>query len=431
MKKKSLFLRLTSLILTLSILICFVGCADDKAKDIPVQKKEEKTELDAEDLMSAIVSKDRPAADDLKEKSKIFTDFAVELFKHSEKEGENTLISPLSVLAALSMTANGAKGETLAQMENVLGMSRDELNEYVYSYMNILTSTEDYKLELANSIWFRDAERFTVNEDFLQTNADWYKADVYKDFFDEETKDNINLWVRENTDGMIDEIIDEIPAEALMYLINALAFEAKWDEKYEEYQVREDIFTAEDGKTQNVEFMYSDESIYLEDDDAVGFAKYYKDGKYAFAALLPDEGISLSDYVASLTGEKLNNILTYSQNTTVSAAIPKFESEYGTEMSEVLSDMGMPIAFTTSADFSDLGSSSAGPIYIGRVLHKTFISVDENGTKAAAVTAVEMVEECCPVIEDPKQVYLDRPFVYMLIDCETNIPFFIGTVMNI
>ena len=360
------------------------------------------------------------------------TDFAVRLFKASMKNGENTLISPLSVLVALSMTANGADNETLTQMQNVLGMPIDQLNSWIHSYMENLPEAEKYKLSLANSIWFTDDERFTVNQDFLQINADYYGADIYRAPFDDATCKDINKWVKDNTDGMIKNILDEIPAEAVMYLINALAFDAEWQDIYFESQVRKGEFTTENGDKRKVDMMYSEENKYLEDKKATGFIKYYKDRKYAFVALLPKEGVSVSEYISSLDGEHLNELLTNAKSAVVNTSIPKFESEYDVEMSEVLKGMGMPDAFSSAAaDFSKLGHSTEGNIFISRVLHKTFISVDERGTKAGAATVVEMNDECAMLVEDPKQVYLDRPFVYMLIDCETNLPFFIGTMMDV
>ncbi|MBE6573877.1 MAG: serine protease [Ruminococcaceae bacterium] len=435
---------ITALILCLAIMLNFTACTEKQITEKPditdlpetkdpvnpANKEKPVLELKSTDLMSAVTANDVTPRADLKEKSEVFTDFAVRLFKECEENGENTLVSPLSVLCALSMTLNGARGETRAEMEEVLGMSAEELNEYIYTYMSILPSTEEYKLSLANSIWFTDDSRFTVNGDFLQKNADYYDADIYQAPFNDETKEDINNWVNNKTDGMIEGILDKIPEEAVMYLINALAFDAKWEVEYKESQIRDGIFTTENGEEQNVEFMYSDEGVYLEDEDAKGFAKYYKDGKYAFVALLPDEGTSISDYVASLTGKKLHDMLTYSKNTVVNTAIPKFESEYDIEMSDVLKKMGMPTAFSGMADFTDLGTSTEGPVHISRVLHKTFISVDETGTKAAAVTAVEMVDECCVEPAETKEVILDRPFVYMLIDTETDIPFFIGTTMS-
>ena len=410
--------RLIAILLVLAIALGMAACsqvsANDLMKDVPAKAVDVLPDMDAGAAAAA--------------------DFGVRLFKTSIEEGENTLISPLSVLYALAMTANGADGETLAQMEQVLGMDVDNLNSYMLAYLELLPESKDYKMSLANSIWFKDDPNFAVEQSFLQTNADYYGAGAYKAAFDEGTRNDINNWVKEHTDGMIPEIIDEIPDEAIMYLVNALAFDAKWADEYEEHQIREGRFTMEDGTRQDVDMMHSEEYTYLEDDLATGFIKYYKDRKYAFVAMLPNEGVSVSQYVDSLTGEHLRELLNNPQDLTVFASIPKFETEYDIEMSEVLQEMGMTDAFDWQvADFSRLGTYNVDGmnICINRVLHKTFISVSEQGTRAGAATAVEMVAEGAMEIVEFKEVVLDRPFVYMLIDCETNLPFFIGTMMNV
>ena len=357
-------------------------------------------------------------------------DFAVRLFKESSEEGQNTLISPLSVLVALSMTANGADNNTLAEMEAVLGMPVDELNSWIYNYMTKLPENEKYKLSLANSIWLRDKETFKVNEDFLQTNADYYSAGIYKAPFDESTCREINKWVEDNTDGMIKNILDQIPDGAVMYLINALAFDAEWLEIYKNSEIRNGDFTLEDGTKRKAELMYSKENQYIHDDNATGFIKYYKDRKYAFAALLPNEGVSVSEYIASLDGNKLYGMLKNAETTSVMAAIPKFETEYKVEMSDILIRMGMRDAFDGgSADLSKIGSSIDGNLYISRVIHQTYINVDGKGTKAGAATAVTVYGAGAP--QDVKEVNLDRPFVYMIMDMENNLPVFMGTLMSL
>lgn len=413
---KKIILGCLSLMLVCAMMLNLTGCA---------------TTVQAANLMEGVTPNKVSALEDLSGNNSAVTDFAVRLFKASEENGKNTLISPLSVLCALAMTANGAEEETLQQMEDVLGMTTEEMNLYIYSYMQKLPQNEKYKLSLANSIWFTDHERFTVHQDFLQTTADYYGADIYKAPFNEQTCKDINNWLKEKTDGMIPSALDEIPADALMYLINALAFDAEWADVYEKYQVKDGEFTKEDGTKQECEFMYSTESNYFEDEKATGFLKYYKSGKYAFVAMLPKEGVSVSEYIASLTGESLNEMLSNPEHTTVYTSIPKFETSYSVEMTEILKSMGMTEAFDPiNADFAGLGSSTGGNISISRVIHKTFISVEEKGTKAAAVTIVEPGDGAAMEPEQPKEVYLDRPFVYMLIDCENNIPFFIGTMMD-
>ncbi len=389
------------------------------------------------DLVEGFTPNKVQALNDLTANNSNVTDFAVRLFKECEEDGKNILISPLSVLYALSMTANGAEKETLAEMESVLGMTVEELNLYLYSYMNSLPQKEKYKLNLANSVWFKDDKRFTVNEAFLQTVADYYGAGVYKAPFDSRTCDDINAWVKEKTEEMIPEILDEIPQNAIMYLVNALAFEAEWETMYDKHEVRDGIFTKEDGATRDVSFMYSREGTFLEDEKAIGFMKYYKDRKYAFVALLPNKGVSVSEYVEYLNGEKISALLANPQKTTVGVSIPKFETEFDVEMNSVLHEMGIVEAFhRDNADFGSIGdfvyeNGDKGNIYIDKVVHKTFIQMGEKGTKAGAATSVGMsVTDSVPPAPQ-KTVHLDRPFVYMLIDCENNIPFFIGTMMDV
>lgn len=343
--------------------------------------------------------------------------------------GKNVLVSPLSVISALAMTAGGAKGETLGQVEEVFGMSVPELSAFLSEYQAGLPAGKNYKLSMANGIWFTDDQRFTVEPDFLQACADSFGAAARKAPFDDSTLKEINQWVKENTDGMIEEILDGIPADAVMYLVNALAFDAEWERIYRQYEVREGEFTKEDGTVQQAEMMYSEEGQYLEDENATGFLKYYADRKYAYVALLPKEGMSVAEYVDTLDGGKLLDILANPTQFQVNAAIPKYENEYSAELSDMLQQMGMSDAFDTGkADFSGIGHSTDGNIFISRVLHKTYIAVDERGTKAGASTAVEIQDECAMLEDYIRTVYLNRPFLYMIIDCESNLPVFIGTV---
>lgn len=359
-------------------------------------------------------------------------DYSLELFRQSSSAGENTLVSPLSVLCALAMTANGTDGDTLSQIESVLGMTVEELNTYLHAYILSLPNDDFSKLSLANSVWLKNDSSFEAEESFLQNNADYYGADIFSKAFDMDTLEEINSWVEANTSGMIDNIINDIPEDAVMFLINALAFDAKWQKIYSESDIKDASFTKEDGSVQDIELMYSSEKKYLEDENASGFLKYYEGGDYAFAALLPDEGVSVEEYVASLTGERLSDILSGAQDFTVNAAIPKFETEFDIEMSEVLKTMGIRDAFDPGlADFTRLGTSSAGELAISKILHKTYIAVDEQGTKAGAATAVQIEAMSAPLVLETKTVCLDRPFVYMLIDCSTNVPIFIGTLMEI
>ena len=364
-------------------------------------------------------------------------DFSIELFKKSIADKQNSLISPLSVMLALAMTANGANGETLAQMETLLGggISLSELNEYLYSYSQRLPSMEKSKLSIANSIWFRnDGDSLQVHDDFLQRNADYYGAEAYSSAFDDKTVEDINSWVKSNTDGMIEKILDEIKDLDMLYLINTVLFDAEWQSVYYKENIRKGDFTDVNGIVNNVDFMHSAEYGYLDDGMAAGFIKPYANGGYSFVAMLPNENVTIQEYIESLTGarfiEMLNN---RQQDMLVYTSMPKFKYEYSIKMVDALKILGIHDAFDIDiADFSRMAKTTAGNgnLYISEVLHKTFISVDELGTKAGAVTMVAMSGGGSGFFES-KTIDLDRPFVYAIIDNTTNLPIFIGTLMSV
>ena len=368
------------------------------------------------------------AADDAFKNSS--ADFAIRLFQKTRDDSKNSLISPLSVMLALSMTANGAKGETLTQTESLLGgdIPMETLNEYLYSYIKALPSEKTAKLNIANSIWVRD-NGFTAEKAFLQKNADYFDAAVYKSAFDVKTLRYINNWVKKNTDGMIEKIIDDIDPDTVMYLINTVLFDAEWENIYKKDEVRDGTFTALDGTKRTASMMYSAEHLYLDDGKAIGFIKPYRNG-YSFVALLPNEDISLSDYAASMTGKSFADTIKNAEDVPVETIIPKFSYDYDIEMSGALKALGMPLPFDAEkADFSALGSSGNGNIFISRVFHKAYIAVDEKGTKAGAATAVEIKETAVAV--DIYSVTLDRPFIYAVTDNATGLPVFIGAVTDI
>ena len=378
---------------------------------------------------AAVVLGSCPAAAYASSRSDIsgaITDFSVELFRKSAENGESILISPFSVLSALSMTANGADGDTLKQMEDVFGLSLEDLNDYFRTCI----SGEEGAVTIANSLWLKDQDKLPVSPEFTHAVIDYYQSEIFEEPMDESTLSKINSWVDENTDGMIQEILDKIQPGTLMYLVNALTFQAKWEEVYEDTDVYQGVFTDEDGNELDTDMMRSTESVWLDGADAEGFMKFYEGGRYAFAALLPDEGVSLDDYVDSLTGSEISDIIeSRDASYTVHAEIPKFSSETDMELPDVLKEMGITDAFSDRADFSRMYDTEGNPgVQISEVIHKTFIEVNEQETKAAAATAVGIVETSLAIDDTEKYISLNRPFLYMLVDCDENIPLFIGTV---
>jgi serine protease inhibitor len=362
---------------------------------------------------------------------KASADFSIDLIKKSLTKGSNSLVSPLSVYLALAMTANGADGKTLKEFETLLGennISINDINKYCYSLSNKLKDVKSGKLNIANSIWYRQDNSLQVKESFLQTNADYFGANAYKaDFNSNKTVNDINNWVKYNTGNLIDKIIDGISPDNAMYLLNTIYFDGEWQEKYTTDEIQTGNFNAYNGERATAEFMNSTESLYLKDDNAQGFIKPYKDNKFSFVALLPDIGVNIDSYVASLTGEKFLSLINNKTNISVTVKIPKFKSDYTKDLVEPLKEMGLNDCFRESANLSKMGTSDNGNLFVGDILHETFIQVDEAGTKAGAVTAVEIDTKSCMEI-GPKEVLLDRPFVYAIVDNETSLPLFIGTM---
>lgn len=413
--------RFASLMMCLVLIINMAGCS---------------YRVKAENLMDGVnaAAAESKSPDDEFINSQM--DFAVKLFKENVSESDgNVMISPLSVMLALSMTANGAVGETKEEIEKVLGkgIPIETLNEYLKGYVESLPSDKKYKLSVANSIWFIDDEnKLRVKEDFLQKNAGYYNAQIYKAGFDADTLKDINVWVKSNTDGKIEKIIDRINSDAVMYLINAIAFEGEWNEKYEKDDISDGTFTTKNGDEKKIKMMASKEMKYIKTTNAQGFIKNYKDGKYSFAALLPNQDIGIYDYVNDLKYDELLEKVNNPEITMVRAYTPKFSCEYDVSLKEILGKMGISAAFDGGrADFSAMGEVLSGyNLCIGDVIHRTYISVDESGTKAGAATLVEMKNESAELTE-VKTVKLDRPFVYMIMDNSTGLPIFMGVVKDI
>ena len=362
--------------------------------------------------------------------------FSIDLFRETLLEDENTFISAVSVLIALAMTANGARGNTLSQMEQLLGggITIAQLNRYIYAFANSLYNGKNSEFNIANSIWFRDHLLY-VEPDFLQVNADYFAANAYAAPFDNNTVEDINNWVNYHTDGMIEEILEEIPANAVMYLINALMFDARWQNVFGLENIHNRQFAAQNGTVQTVPFMTSgcnarSERYFIQDEFATGFIKPYYGGHYSFVALLPNEGVCVLDYVATMTGTGFVNTMRNAQETSVFASFPKFEFDFTQSLIEPLEALGMTDAFCMAgADFRNMAQSPNGNIFVSAIEHSTFISVNELGTRAGAVTMVEMGEDSGPWFEH--YVILDRPFVFAIIDNATSLPIFMGTVLEI
>lgn len=356
-------------------------------------------------------------------------DFAAELLKNSISGEKNTLLCPVSAMYALSMTANGARGQTLAQLESAMGgLSTAELND-AFNRLKSVFASHSKPITAANSVWYRNSGNldytFKVKEQFLQDLMTFYGASAYSAPFNTDTKDAINAWVNENTKGLIPTIIDgDIPSRTVMYLINALYFKDGWMDAFGHSY--DGTFTASDGTEQEVEMLLGtcSDQTYIECDGVKGFEKRYDSG-YKFVALMPDEG-SAADLAASLTGEKLQKILVSTYSGRLTVHIPAFEADCSLDLASTLQAMGITDVFTDKADLSGMSDTR---LFVSSILQKTHLGFDKYGSEAAAVTNVE-AQYITSAIDPPKdeeerEIIVDRPFVYMILSGD-DVPVFIG-----
>lgn len=341
---------------------------------------------------------------------------ALRLLQGAYEEGKNCLISPLSIMTVLAMSANGADGQTLAQMQDVLGLSVQECNEYLY---DIQKEKKGYDV-IVNSVWAEDS--LALKPAFVRTVTNNYHADVFSAPFDESTLQDINNWISHRTDGEIENALQDMHPNVILYLINALYFHASWASPYEVNNIREGVFYGAQGE-ETAQMMHSEEERYLRDENAVGFMKPYRDTSYSYVAILPNGEID--EYLQNLDAETLLSLLENVQETTVFAQMPKHTVETKLELSELLCEMGMDLAFSDSADFSKMTDAECK---LSRVLHQTSLTVDGMGTVAGAVTIEEVVTKGVAIGES---VTLDRPFLMGIYDKRAGCFIFLGVINSV
>ena len=403
----------------------------------PISSEAPSSEPGEQGSSAAAASSDteRPLEAPSRETLAAFADFSAGILNadcaEKIKAGENVLLSPESLLMALGMTSHGACGETGEQMRKVLanGADNDTIAQGMRYLSHHIPETAGVKMNIANSVWSKQCPDYTLKRGFAELMREYYDADTFCVPFNEQTLNDINGWVSNNTNGMIPSILSDMDPDAVTYLINAIAFEAEWDKQYDKSQVRETAtFTNSSGETEKCTMLFSEEAHYMSDGRAEAFYKLYKGGKYAFMGILPNSDISVSDYIAGLGGESWYALVDSCNSEDVEVLIPEFTYDYDCELSSALKAMGMELPFSPMADFGNMADHEHESLYISRVLHKTHIEVDRKGTKAAAATAVEMKCEDAVMSEEPKRICLDRPFVYAIVDYETGFPIFLGAV---
>lgn len=360
------------------------------------------------------------------------TGFGFDIFKELNKDDaqSSVFISPFSISMALTMTYNGAASTTLDAMSRTLGfdgLDRSVVNE---SYKELLRHLEkvDSKvtLNIANSIWIR--EGYPIKQSFLDLNKDTFDALVRElDFSKSDAPDTINGWIKSKTSGMIEKMIDSIDPNTVMYLINAVYFKGQWMYKFDPKNTFSGSFKALNGQTQTVDMMSRKGTLeYTKGDNYQAIRLPYGSNKLSMYLILPDEGVNINNFTDTLDADKWQKIRTsMAEVEDAILQIPKFRLEYGIKnLNASLAALGMEEALGPGADFSGMHPG----LFIARVLHKAVIEVNEEGSKAAGVTVVEMRESAAV---DQVSFIANRPFVFMITDDTTGTILFMGKLSEI
>jgi serpin B len=361
--------------------------------------------------------------------------FGLELFQKisaSETEADNIMISPLSVALALAMTYNGAEGETKTAMEKTLkkhGLTADEINASYKTLVNALKSLDSKViLEIANAIYYRD--NFDVEKNFVSLNREFYDAEVSPLDFNAtgEALATINGWVAQKTHDKIESIINEISPTHVMFLLNAIYFKGIWQKEFNEKSTIEQDFFPDNGSSIQVEMMCKTDTLEYTSNSFFSAIKMpYGNGNYNMLVFLPETGKTTKDIISELNTENWNKWQKAFQLTKdLQIQFPKFKFEYEKKLNDVLTEMGMGVAFSGAADFR--GINKGGGLKIDYVKHKTFIEVKEEGTEAAAVTVVAIELTSAGPGKSYIPFYVNRSFLFAITEKDTGAILFIGEV---
>ena len=354
-----------------------------------------------------------------------------EVLKNDQGE-KNVFISPSSVAIALAMTYNGASGSTQQAMAKTLelqGLNLPEINSSYGAVLKQLLDNSDAKVQLniANSLWANQNVSFAP--DFLQRTQYFYQAKVSNlNFQDAAAPSIINNWVKENTNGKINKIVDTIQSNQVLFLINAIYFKGKWSKEFDKTQTAQYPFYITSGRqkqhpmmSQNGDYRYYENNQF----QAVSLP-YGKDGKFSFYIFLPKQNSNLKTFYQNLNVENWERWMTQFSKQKGFIRLPRFKTDYEVTLNDALKSLGMEEAFSNKANFSGMGKNFA----ISEVKHKTFVEVNEEGTEAAAATSVGIVATSLRQEPEPFQMIVDRPFFSAIRDNQTGSVLFMGSIID-
>lgn len=364
-----------------------------------------------------------------------YTKFSFKLFSQIQKKqpDENIFISPASIAIALAITYNGASGKTqeaIAQTLELQGIAIQELNQANAALKDTLTNADSQvELSIANSFWGKDNQPF--KPEFIQKIQKFYGVELKNaDFTDARTISSINGWVKQSTNGNIDKIVDGIEPDTVFMLFNAIYFFGNWTYPFPKQATQERLFTLLDGtqKAHPLMFRQLYQAKYYENETFQAVSLPYGEKRLSLYVFLPRKGINLRKFYETLNAETwevwINNInaeQNYEEQIPLLIGLPRWQLEYEIDLEDVLKNMGMEIAFRKDADFSAMTNP---PLWISFIKHKTFVEVNEEGTKASAVTTVGSTRGGAVTM------IVDRPFFCAIRDERTGTILFMGSIVD-
>ena len=373
------------------------------------------------------------------------TDFSFDLFRAISQMPagkKSSIISPISVTYVLGMLNDGAAGNTAKEISSVVGFGEGKtqaVNDFCKKLIDEAPKTDpSVTLEIANIVIGNDYRHVGFEPPYVRDMQDYYRAEITNLDFSQKTETlaEVNGWCNDKTHGMIPEILNEseLKANALLLLMNAIYFKATWAEKFDPVDTRDKTFTTVDGKTQSLPMMHRKAlAQYSENDVCTMLNLPYGSGdKWSMKVLLPREGKTVDDVIATLNAESWQQLRYNGWSPIVDIEMPRFKTTFETDLVEPLSAMGAPTMFTPDfAEFPNICSNFKQDLYVGLMKQKAAIEVDEEGTKASAVTVAGFVDSAGGPwdIEKPMNVdfHANRPFVYVIQEASSGVIFFLGT----
>lgn len=357
--------------------------------------------------------------------------FAFDMFKKmaaASGTSDNLIISPLSISIALSMTLNGAEGATKDAMLKALrtyGITPEKINESYKNLTQVLLNVDKRVLiSIANSVWTEND--FGVKKPFSDVLTKYYNADARLfDINNTAAPDEINKWIDDKTNGLIKNMIDKLEDNTVMLLVNAIYFKGKWNSQFDKANTVNETFYKTAGTTTQVPMMKQKSDFKAYVGDGFVMAEFpYGQGNFVMDVILPNQKDGSDNLIQSLDDTSFNNMVSGMGKREIEVSFPRFKYGYKKNLNDILSDMGMAIAFTDQADFSNISDRQ---LLINKVIHQAFIETNEEGTEAAAATVVDIGLTMAP---SPFFFTLDHPFIYIIRETTTNSILFMGKVSD-